>query len=526
MNSFSELTGLEEEEFESLRKAVSAAGLSLKQPLSKMSERELEAIIRNLVEVEGSRERRAKIVKALKKALEGAGNPVAWKLNPRVPVPEISMEERKKGFREVVKGYSLEDAEREASRCLICRNPRCVEACPIRFSVPAFLKMVSEGKVEAAYRLALTFYPFLGVCGRICVRFCEQACIMNEIGGEPPAIALLHRAVADRIDKRRVRLSRKPEKGLRVAVIGSGPAGLNAAYHLALKGYSVTVYEALEKVGGMLSNAIPSFRLPLQVFEEELELVRRLEVGFETGKRVGGEVSLEELVQSYDAVFIAVGAHRLRSLNIPGEELEGVLPGLRLLFDAKDGRVRKLEGRVIVVGGGNVAMDSARTAIRLGAEKVTIIYRRSRVEMPAHRDEVEAALKEGVEIIFLATPVEIIGENGKVKAVKCIRMRLGEPGPDGRRRPIPIPGSEFMVEADYVIEAVGESPDTGWITPETGIQLTRWETIKVDEETLMTSREGVFAGGDAVRGPATFIQAAADGKKAAESIDRYLAGRG
>ncbi len=526
MNLLSELTGLEEEELESLRKAILAAGLSLEQPLSKIGGRELEAIIRNLVEVEGSRERRVRIVKALREALEEAGNPAAWKLSQRVPAPEISMEERRGSFREVVKGYGLEDAEREASRCLTCRNPRCVEACPIRFSVPAFLKMASEGKVEAAYRLALTYYPFLGVCGRICVRFCEQACIMNEIGGEPPAVALLHRAVADRIDKRRVRLSRKPEKGLRVAVIGSGPAGLNAAYHLALKGYSVTVYEALGRVGGMLSNVIPSFRLPLEVFKEELELVRRLGVRFETGKRVGEEVSLEELIRNYDAVFIAVGAHRLRRLNVPGEELEGVLLGLNFLFDVKNRRVEKLEGRVVVVGGGDVAMDSARTAIRLGAEKVTIIYRRSRAEMPAHRDEVEAALKEGAEIIFLATPVEIIGENGKVKAVKCIRTRLGEPGPDGRRRPIPIPGSEFMIEADYVIEAVGESPDTGWITPETGIQLTRWGTIRVDEETLMTSREGVFAGGDAIRGPATFIQAAADGKKAAESIDRYLGGKG
>ncbi|MEM2548785.1 MAG: FAD-dependent oxidoreductase, partial [Nitrososphaerota archaeon] len=284
---------------------------------------------------------------------------------------------------------------------------------------------------------------------------------------------------------------------------------------------SVTIYEAAERTGGMLRLSIPEFRLPSRIVEDETSILEKLSVRFELMKRVGRDISISELVKQYDAVFIGVGAHKPKKMNIPGEDLQGVIQALPFLYKVKIGEIKSISGRVWVIGGGDVAMDAARTSLRLGASEVKIMYRRSRAEMPADPEQVLDAEEEGIEIVILATPIEFIGENGAIKKMKCIRMRLGEPGPDGRRRPEPIPGSEFIEEADYVILAIGQDPQLDFIKPEDNIELTRWGTIKVNED-LSTTRPGVFAGGDSVRGPATAIEAFADGKRAAESIHRYL----
>lgn len=509
------------EEYELVTKILAEAGFSLDQDLKKMDDRVLEAFVRLLVEKEESKEKRKKIITVLKQLLEESGNILAHKFDPRTPMSILASSTRRNSFEEIRKGYTIEEGIREAQRCLTCRNPRCVEACPIHFGIPAAFKLIAQGKIDAAYKLSLSYYPCLGTTGRICVRFCEDACIMNEIGVEPLAIRYSHRVVSDYAGKHGVQLTPKPPTNKTVAVIGSGPAGINAAYHLALMGYSVTIYEAADKIGGMLRLSIPEFRLPSSIVEDETSILEKLDVRFELGKKVGRDVSISDLAKQYDAVFIGVGAHKPKKMGIPGEDLQGVVQALPFLYKVKNGEIKKISGKVWVIGGGDVAMDAARTSLRLGASQVKIMYRRSRAEMPADPEQIHDAEEEGIEVIILATPVEFIGENGVVKKMKCIRMKLGEPGPDGRRRPEPIAGSEFFEEADYVILAIGQDPEIDFIKPEDGIELTKWGTIKVDEN-MSTTRPGVYAGGDAVRGPATAIEAFADGKKAAEAIHRYL----
>ncbi|MEM3742775.1 MAG: NAD(P)-dependent oxidoreductase [Nitrososphaerota archaeon] len=512
---------LTSEEYNLVLNVLGEAGFGLDQDLKNMDERILEAFVRILVEKEQSKEKRKKIITLLKQLLEESGNPLAHKFDPRTPMSVLPLHIRKSSFEEVRKGYTLEEGVKEASRCLTCRNPRCVDACPIHFGIPAVFKLIAQGNIDTAYKLSLSYYPCIGTTGRICVRFCENACIMNEIGMEPLAIRYSHRFVSDYADKSNVRLTPKSSTGKKIAVVGSGPAGINAAYHLALMGYSVTIYEAAERTGGMLRLSIPEFRLPSRIVEDETSILEKLSVRFELMKRVGRDISISELVKQYDAVFIGVGAHKPKKMNIPGEDLQGVIQALPFLYKVKIGEIKSVSGRVWVIGGGDVAMDAARTSLRLGASEVKIMYRRSRAEMPADPEQVLDAEEEGIEIVILATPIEFIGENGAIKKMKCIRMRLGEPGPDGRRRPEPIPGSEFIEEADYVILAIGQDPQLDFIKPEDNIELTRWGTIKVNED-LSTTRPGVFAGGDSVRGPATAIEAFADGKRAAESIHRYL----
>lgn len=497
------------------------AGFRLEQDFGKMDDRVLEAFVRLLVEREPSREKRKKIIDALKQVLRDSGNHLVHKFSPRTPMAALPPNARKHTFEEVRRGYALEDGVREAQRCLTCKNPRCVEACPIHFGIPAAFRLISQGKIDAAYKLSLSYYPCLGTTGRICVRFCEDACIMNEIGVEPLAIRYSHRVIADYADVNSVQLTPKPSTGKRVAIVGAGPAGLNAAYHLALMGYSVTIYDAVDKLGGMLRLAIPEFRLPASIVDKEFGILGKLGVRFELKKRVGRDVTISDLAEQYDAVFIGVGAGKPKKMGIPGEDLQGVIQALPFLYKVKNGEIEKLSGKVWVIGGGDVAMDAARTALRLGASQVKIMYRRSMAEMPADVEQVQDAEDEGVEIVILATPVEFLGEDGVVKKMKCIRMKLGEPGPDGRRRPEPIPGSEFMEEADWIILAIGQDPELDYVRPEDGIELTKWGTVKVDEN-MATTRSGIFAGGDAVRGPATAIEAFADGKKAAESIHKYL----
>ena len=509
------------EEFNLFSEILKDAGFKLDQDFEKMDDRVLEAFVRLLVEREPSKEKRKKMVNALKLILEESRNPLAHKFSSRTPMTTLSPNARRHSFEEVRKGYTLKEGVREAQRCLTCRNPRCVEACPIHFGIPAVFKLIAQGKIDAAYKLSLSYYPCLGTTGRICVRFCEDACIMNEIGMEPLAIRYSHRVLADYADKKSIQLTPKPSTGKKVAIVGAGPAGLNAAYHLALMGYSVTIYEAADKFGGMLRLAIPEFRLPSSIVDDEFSILKKLAISFELGKRVGRDITISDLAKMYDAVFIGVGAGKPKKMGIPGEDLQGVMQALPFLYKVKNGEIKKITGKVWIIGGGDVAMDAARTALRLGASQVKIMYRRSRAEMPADPEQIQDAEDEGIEIIILATPIEFIGENGVVKKMKCIRMKLGEPGPDGRRRPEPIPGSEFTEEADWVILAIGQDPELDYILSGDGIELTKWGTIKVDEN-LMTTRPGVFAGGDAVRGPATAIEAFADGKKAAESIHKYL----
>ncbi len=509
------------EEYNLVSSILGEAGFKLDQDLKMMDDRILEAFIRLLVEREQSKDKRKKIIYSLRQLLEESGNPIASKFNPRTPMSILPPHVRKTSFQEVRKGYTLDEAIREAQRCLTCKNPRCVEACPIHFGIPAVFRLIAQGKIDAAYKLSLSYYPCLGITGRICVRFCEDACIMNEIGMEPLAIRYSHRVIADYADRSSIRITPKPSTGKKVAIVGSGPAGLNAAYHLALNGYSVIVYDAADKIGGMLRLSIPEFRLPSYIVEDEVSVLNKLGVRFELRKKVGRDITISDLAREYDAVFIGVGANKPKRMGIPGEDLQGVIQALPFLYKVKNGEIKKISGKVLVIGGGDVAMDAARTSLRLGASQVKIMYRRSRAEMPADHEQVADAEEEGIEILLLATPIEFIGEDGVVKKMKCIRMKLGEPGPDGRRRPEPIPGSEFIEEVDYVILAIGQDPELDFIKPEDGIELTKWGTIMVDEN-MATSRLGVFAGGDAVRGPATAIEAFADGKKAAESIHKYL----
>lgn len=509
------------EEYNLVLEVLKEADFSLEQDLKYMDEKVLEAFVRLLVEKEQSKEKRKRIITVLKQLLEESGNPLAYKFNPRMPMNILPLPTRKNSFEEVRKGYTLEEGIKEAQRCLTCKNPRCVEACPIHFGIPAAFKLIAQGKIDAAYKLSLSYYPCIGTTGRICVRFCEDACIMNEIEMEPLAIRYSHRVVSDYADKNNVRLTPKPSTGKKIAIIGSGPAGINAAYHLSLMGHSVTIYEAADKIGGMLRLSIPEFRLPSKIVEDETSILEKLGVKFELGKRVGKDVSISDLTKQYDAVFIGVGAHKPKNIAIPGEDLQGVIQALPFLYKVKNGEIKKISGKVWIIGGGDVAMDAARTSLRLGASQVKIMYRRSRAEMPADPEQIRDAEEEGIEIVILATPVEFIGDNGIIKKMKCIRMKLGEPGPDGRRRPEPIPGSEFNEEADHVILAIGQDPELDFIKPEDGIELTKWGTIKINED-MSTTRPGVFAGGDAVRGPATAIEAFADGKKAAESIHKYL----
>ncbi|MCS7125749.1 MAG: NAD(P)-dependent oxidoreductase [Aigarchaeota archaeon] len=512
---------LNSDEYSKVSEILKEIGFKIDEDLMKMDDRVLEAFIRTLVDRESSKDKRIKIVNALRELLLEAGSPLANKFSKRTIMNTLQPEFRKNNFEEVYRGYSIEEGVREAQRCLVCKDPRCVKACPIHFGVPAAFKLLSQGNIDAAYRLSLTYYPCLGTTGRICVRFCENACIMNEIGLDPLAIRASHRVIADYADKKQVKLASKPSTGRKVAVIGSGPSGLNVAYHLALMGHSVTIYEAADKIGGVLRLYIPEFRLPGEIVEDEFSILEKLGVKIELGKMVGRDISLSELAEQYDAVYISIGAGKPKKMNIPGEDLQGVVQALPFLYKVKSGEIKKLSGKVWVIGGGDVAMDAARSALRLGASEVKIMYRRSRAEMPADLEQIHDAEAEGIEIIILATPIEFIGENGVVKKMRCIKMRLGEPGPDGRRKPEPIPGSEFEVDADYVILAIGQDPGIDFLRPEDGIELTKWGTIKVDEN-LSTSRRGFYAGGDAVRGPATAIEAFADGKKAAESIHAYL----
>ena len=453
---------------------------------------------------------------------------------PRVPVREQDPAVRARNFDEVCYGYNEDEAVLEASRCLHCKNPRCVAACPVSVKIPSFIAAVAAGDFAKAAEVIAEDSSLPAVCGRVCPQEsqCEGSCILG-VKGEPVAIGKLERFVADHAREAGLRKVEKvPSNGHKVAVIGSGPAGLACACDLAKSGYEVTVFEALHKPGGVLEYGIPEFRLPkVRVVAAEIADVKAMGVRIETNVVVGRTVTVDSLLdkEGYSAVFIGSGAGLPRFMNIPGENLNGVFSANEFLtrnnlMDAyRDDYLTPVmhAKRVVVVGGGNVAMDAARTALRLGGE-VTVVYRRTEKELPARVEEVHHAKEEGIRFMMLSNPVEITGDDkGWVKKIRCIRMELGEPDESGRRSPVPVPGSEFEVETDAVIMALGTSPNPLIARTTAGLETNRRGCIVADEDGV-TSRPGVFAGGDAVTGAATVILAMGAGRKAAAAIDRYI----
>ncbi len=403
----------------------------------------------------------------------------------------------------------------------------CKVACPAHISVQGYVALAAEGKYLEALKLVKEENPLPAICGRVCHHPCESKCKRGEVD-EPVAIDSIKRFIADLDLRSETRFvpELKAKRDEKVAVIGSGPAGLSCAYYLAIEGYRVTVFEKLPVLGGMLTVGIPSYRLPRDIIGAEIEVIRDMGVEFQTGVEIGKDVTIPQLrQQGYKAFFIGIGAHECKALGIEGENLEGVYPGVDFLRDVNLGKKIKLGDRVVVVGGGNVAMDCVRTALRLGSAKPMIVYRRSVDEMPANPEEIEECHEEGIEIMTLTNPVRIIGENGRAKAVECVRMELGEPDASGRRRPVVVQGSNFTIEVDAVIPAIGQESDWACLTPECVCTLSDWGTMQVDRLTLQSDDPDIFAGGDAVTGPATVIEAIAAGKQAAISIDRFLQGR-
>ncbi len=401
----------------------------------------------------------------------------------------------------------------------------CRLACPAGLNVQGYVQMVKEGKYKEALQIIMEELPLPGVLGRICPHGCEDACRRVEMDA-PVAIRDLKRLAADQFDPREIEIPCAPRREERVAIVGSGPAGLSAAYHLARRGIQSVIFEALPEPGGMLRVGIPEHRLPRKVLDQEIELIRNLGVEIRTNTPLGPDLGVDDLFDmGFKAVYLAVGAHRGIELGVPGERAQGVLQGVDFLRELNlTGKV-EVGNKVAVIGGGNVAIDVARSAVRLGAAEVNIIYRRTRAEMPAWEEEIHAAEEEGVKITYLSAPQEILVRDGVVAGLRCIRMELGEPDSSGRRRPIPIPGSEYDIEIDQLIPAIGQTPDLSALEDIAGLEFTRWGTIEVDAATYATAREGVFAGGDLQTGPWVAIGAVAAGREAAESIERYLDGR-
>jgi heterodisulfide reductase subunit A len=398
--------------------------------------------------------------------------------------------------------------------------PPCRVACPAGVNVQGYVALSSQGKFKEALALEREDNPFASVCGRVCTHPCESECKRLEYG-DAVSIRAIKRFISDS-EEGKAKVERPEPKTQKIAVVGSGPSGLSCAYFLAKRGYQAKVFEALPVIGGMLITGIPEFRLPRKRLEQDIDYIKAWGVDIETEHRIEDPENL--LKSGFDAVYISSGAHVERKLGVDGEDLKGVFYGIDFLRRANLGEKIEVGAHVAVVGGGNSAIDAARTALRLGAEEVTIVYRRSLVEMPADKDEIDEAMNEKIKIRFLATPTGFIGSSGALKQMKCIRMKLGEPDESGRRRPEPIPGSDFTIPVDTVVVTIGQSPDTSFLSKSTKLQLSKWGSIVVDDTTKATSVSGVFAGGDVVRGPDTVIWAIADGKEAAVSIDRYLRG--
>lgn len=456
----------------------------------------------------------------------------------RVPVSEQDPEVRAHNFSEVCLGYTAEEAQCEASRCINCKNAQCMKGCPVAINIPGFVEQVKNGNFEAAYQIISESSALPAICGRVCPQEsqCEGKCIRG-IKGDPISIGKLERFVADWARENGIKpVGAKELNGKKVAVIGSGPAGLTCAGDLAKLGYDVTIFEALHEAGGVLVYGIPEFRLPKEdVVKKEIENVKSLGVKIETNVVIGKATTVDELLkdEGFDAIFIGSGAGLPKFMGIPGEQANGVFSANEYLTRSNLMKAFKEDSdtpimhakKVAVVGGGNVAMDAARTALRLGAE-VHIVYRRSEEELPARKEEVHHAKEEGVIFDLLTNPTEIIAdENGWVSGIKCIRMELGEPDASGRRRPVEIPDSEFVMDVDCVIMSLGTSPNPLISSTTSGLDINNRKCIIADEEHGKTTKEAVYAGGDAVTGAATVILAMGAGKAAAKGIHEYLSNK-
>ena len=453
----------------------------------------------------------------------------------RIPIAEQAPEVRAKNFEEVCLGYTDEEANLEASRCLNCKKPRCVDKCPVSINIPAFIQKVKDGDIKAAAEIIAEASALPAVCGRVCPQEsqCEGQCVLG-VKGEAVAIGKLERFVADWTRENNVDISKKAEpNGKKVAVVGAGPAGLTCAGDLARLGYEVKIFEALHEPGGVLVYGIPEFRLPKEtVVKTEIENVKKLGVEIETNVIVGRTITIDQLFEEegFEAVFVGSGAGLPKFMGIPGENANGVLSAnefltrsnlMKAFKEGYDTPIR-VGDRVAVVGGGNVAMDAARTALRLGAE-VHIVYRRSEAELPARVEEVHHAKEEGIIFDLLTNPVEIQqDEKGWVTGMKCIRMELGEPDASGRRKPVEVEGSEFVMPLDTVIMSLGTSPNPLISSTTKGLEINKRRCLVVEEETGKTTKDGVYAGGDAVTGAATVILAMGAGKRAANGIHEYL----
>ena len=403
----------------------------------------------------------------------------------------------------------------------------CKASCPAHISIPGFVAAVAEGRYDEGLRLIKEEMPFPGICGRICPHPCEDECNRGKVD-KPVAIESLKRFLADEdLSKATPYVPRrKPAKKEPVAVIGAGPAGLTAAYYLAIEGYALTVFEKLPVPGGMMAAGIPEFRLPGNVLQVEIDVIRKLGVEIRLNVEIGKDAVFEDLQKTYPAIFVGVGCHKPIKLGIPGEdELEGVVDGLRFLREFNLGLRPPVGGKLVIIGGGNTAVDCARVARRLGYESVAILYRRTREEMPANAWEVDDTIEEEIDIQYLTFPVRILGQGGRVSNVECVRMKLGEPDESGRRKPILIKGSEFMVQADTVVTALGQAPDLNWLPPPLEKRISKKGFLLADAETGSTPLAGLFSGGDAVSGPRTVVEAIAFGKAAARSIACYLRGK-
>ncbi|MEN2998360.1 MAG: NADPH-dependent glutamate synthase [Brevinematia bacterium] len=461
----------------------------------------------------------------------------------RVAKEQVRMREQEpsiriKNFDEVPLGYTLEQAIEESTRCLVCKLPKCVAGCPVGVDIPDFIQALRENNLFLAAQIMNRTNLFPAITGRVCPQEtqCEKECVVNRLG-EPVGIGKLERFVGDWIIEARARgefpipeVSQRREE--KVAVIGSGPAGLACSADLAKLGYQVYVFEGLHELGGVLTYGIPEFRLPKRIVKEEIRVLEKMGVKFFVNHPIGRTLTIQDLFEDgFKAIFVGSGAGLPQFLGLPGENLGGIysaneyLTRVNLmrayLFPKYDTPVKRAR-RVAVIGGGNVAMDAVRTALRMGAEEAMIIYRRTREEMPAREEEIKRAEEEGIKFVYLTAPVRFIGdENGMVKQIECIKMQLGEPDKDGRRKPVPIEGSNFFVDVDQVIVAIGTVPNPILSITTPGLEIDKHGGIRVDEN-MMTSVKGVFAGGDIVTGSATVITAMGAGRKAAESIHRYI----
>ena len=455
----------------------------------------------------------------------------------KTPIKEQDPEVRRSNFKEVCLGYSIEEGMKEAARCLQCKTKPCVAGCPVAIDIPGFIKCIRDGDMAGAAEIMNKYTNLPAVCGRVCPQEtqCEELCTVGKMPGfEPVAIGKLERLVADwkyTQEKAAADKAQAASKG-KVAVVGSGPSGLTVAGDLAKKGYEVTIFEALHAAGGVLIYGIPEFRLPKNIVKMEIDAMQDLGVKIECNAVVGKNITMQEIMEEFDACYIAVGAGAPHFQGVPGTTLNGVYSASEYLT-----RINLMHGyefpnydtptknskKVVVIGGGNVAMDAARSAKRLGADEVTIVYRRSLKELPARIEEYHHAVEEGIIFNWLTNPTEYVNNGeGQLCGVKCIRMELGEPDASGRRRPVPVEGSEFFIEADCAIEAIGQGSNKVLLSTFPEMKLNKWGYIEADPKTGATSVPGVYAGGDIVTGAATVILAMGAGKDAAEAIDKYI----